>query len=166
MSRPALAAALFLVAALCPGPSPGVSAQEGPTAAGALLGAAGGTYLALGLTVAAARAGHYVHSPRSLGWQLTPIPAAAAAGAVLGHQGSDELAHAAWYGLLGFASGAVAGSIAGRLLWAESEGVWAGAILGSGLGLLAGSIWGAVEGPDEGAGGSVPVLGISIPVGP
>jgi len=155
---------LALGVALCPARA---SAQAGSAVAGTLAGAVEGTYLTLALTTAAARAGHYVFTPRQALWQLTPIPLMAIGGGVLGYHDAGRLRHAAGYGLAGFAAGALAGSVLGSLIGDGRESVWAGAIVGSGAGLLVGSLWGALR--DLGADGdgiSVPEITLTIPFGP
>jgi hypothetical protein len=142
--------------------------QAGPTAAGTLLGTAGGAYLSLALTTAAARAGHYVYSPKQGIWRMTPIPVGAVAGGVLGYQGADHLRDATRLGLVGFAAGTAVGAAFGSLVWEGAEGIWSGAVIGGGVGLLAGSVWGALRaggGPDEDE-RVLPAFTIAIPITP
>jgi hypothetical protein len=155
---------LALGVALCPART---TAQAGSAVAGTLAGAAEGTYLSLALATAAARAGHYVFTPRQALWQLTPIPLAAIAGGTLGYHDADRLRDAVRYGLAGFAAGAVAGSVLGSLVGDDRESTWAGAIVGSGAGLLVGSLWGALRDPGgDGDTTLVPVINLSIPFAP
>lgn len=137
----ALAAALVLPAS--------ASAQVGSTAAGTLVGTAGGAYLSLALTTAAARAGHFAFSPRQGLWRATPIPVGAVAGAVVGYQGTDVLRNVVRGGLVGLAGGSLLGAAIGRLIWEGPEGVWSGAIIVGGVGLLAGSISGGLRADED-----------------
>jgi hypothetical protein len=155
--------ALVVGAALTSVPAEG---QAGHAVAGTLAGAAEGAYLTLALTTAAARTGHYVFAPSQALWQLTPIPVAAVAGGLLGYHDADRLRDSVRYGLVGFAAGAGAGSIVGVLLADGPEGVWTGAIVGSGIGLLVGSLWGALRSQDHGGGVGVPAVTLTIPFGP
>jgi len=155
---------LALGVALCPARA---SAQAGAAVAGTVAGAVEGAYLTLTLATAAARAGHYVFTPRQALWQLTPIPLMAVAGGTLGYHDVARLRHAVGYGLVGFAAGAVAGSVLGAVIGDDRESIWAGAIVASGAGLLAGSLWGALR--DLGDGNDttvVPAITLSIPLGP
>jgi len=124
------------------------SAQAGPAVAGTVLGAAGGAYLSVALTTAAARAGLYAFSPRQALWLATPIPLGAVAGGVVGYRSRDALRGAAYGGLLGLAGGTLVGIAIGRLAWDEDEAVWASAIVTGGLGLLVGSLWGGLHDRD------------------
>lgn len=155
---------LLALALLCVVPAP-AGAQVAHATAGALVGAAAGGYLSLGLAVASARTGHYAFSQEDLRWQLTPIPVLAIAGGVLGYQGGDGLRRAVTRGLVGFVGGGAIGTLAVALFGGAEEDVWTGAILGSGLGLLVGSVWGAASGSGQ-AGEPTPSLTISIPFGP
>ena len=163
-SKPSRRATWTLVLALL-APLP-AQAQTGSTVVGALLGTAGGSYLSLALTTAAARAGHYAYSPAQALWRAVPIPVGAVAGGVLGHQGDDRLRDSVLSGLVGFAAGTAVGALVGDLAWERPEGVWSGAIIGSGLGLLAGGLVGAFRGGGDEGGSTPAVLAMSIPVGP
>jgi len=155
---------LALGAALCPARA---SAQAGAAAAGTVVGAAEGAYLTLALATAAARAGHFVFTPRQALWQLVPIPVAAVAGGTLGYHDTDRLGDAVAYGLAGFAAGAAVGSVLAALIGDGPENVWSGAILGSGTGLLVGSLWGALRNlGDDGDTIAVPAITLSIPFAP
>jgi hypothetical protein len=46
---------------------------------------------------------------------------------------------------VGLAGGSLLGAAIGRLVWEGPEGVWSGAIVVGGIGLLAGSIWGGLR---------------------
>ncbi len=135
---------------------------------GALLGTAGGAYLSLALTTAAARAGHYAHSPGQAIWLLTPVPVGAVAGGIVGHQGEAHLRDAARVGLVGFAAGAAVGAVLGDLAWDRPEGAWSGALIGSGVGLLVGSVWGALlrGGDSRQDAPTLPSFTLAIPFGP
>jgi hypothetical protein len=145
-----------------------VAGQAGRVAVGTLLGAAGGSCLSLALTTAAARAGHYAYSPGQGIWRAVPIPVGAVAGGVLGYQGEDRLRDSVWFGIGGLAAGSAVGAVLGGLAWEGSEGVWSGALIGSGVGLLAGGLWGALRGAGEADEHlpAVPAIAIRIPYGP
>ncbi len=159
-----LVLALALSAALTPARASG---QAGYAAAGTLAGAAEGAVLTLALATAAARAGHYVFTPSQALWQLTPIPVVAVAGGMLGYHDADRLRDSVRAGLVGFAAGVAAGSILGGLVGDDSESVWSGAIVGSGAGLLVGSLWGALRNlGDDGDSIVVPGITLTIPFAP
>jgi hypothetical protein len=138
----------------------------------ALLGAAGGLvvggYTTIAIYVTKARFGRYVFSPDellSLQPEIAPVLVLPVAGAAVGAESTTALGRSAGWGALGFAAGAVVGGLAGRLVSDTDEAPWAGAIIGSGAGLLLGAILGAIDGLDE-SGGSAPVaLSWSLPVG-
>lgn len=158
-------ACVIVLTVLLPRPASG---QLDRAAVGTLLGAASGAYLSLALTTAAARAGHFAYSPRQAIWRLTPLPVVAAAGGVLGYRSGDRLRDAVGRGLVGFAAGTAVGALVGNLAWDGTEGVWSGAVIGSGAGLLIGSVWGAFRGGTD-VDRSVPILAgltLTIPFAP
>ena len=114
---------------------------------GLIIGAAIGFYLTVTIVVAQARAGYYVYSLDDLAqprWQLLPTILGVAAGTALGWKGLPLLVST-----LGLMIGAAVlsipvGWVAGGLIWIGDSGSWAGAVLASGLGLLAGALvaWG------------------------
>jgi hypothetical protein len=144
-------------------------AQVGP----ALLGAAGGVlvggYTTLAIHVTKARFGRYFFSPDEVlefGPATIPLFVAPVAGAWLGAESSTALARSAGWGALGFVGGAAVGGLTGRLVSDSDEAPWAGAIIGGGVGLLAGAVLGAMDGLDEPAGGAGPVgVSFSLPLG-
>jgi len=158
-----LASSVMLLLALATGPR-AAGAQVGPVIAGAVLGAAGGGMTALGLITAQARAGHYLYAPSLAHWQILPFPVGAVVGATLGTRSGDLLWATARTGTLGFLGGAAAGALVGRLIWKDSEGVWAGGVIGGASGLIVGSFVGAL-GWKEPGGRATPLFAISIPIG-
>ena len=114
---------------------------------GLITGTAIGFYLTVTILVAQARAGYYVYSLDDLAqpkWQILPTILGVAAGTLLGWKGLHVLVST-----LGLMIGAAVltiplGWVAGGLIWIGDSGPWAGAVLASGIGLLAGAVvsWG------------------------
>lgn len=147
-------------------PSP---AQAVPAAYGLFVGTMGGVYVTTGIFVAKARTGAYIYSledalaPR---WELVPVATMPIGGLVLGLADDQRLANSIKWAGAGFVTGAAVGLGIGTLFHDRGEGQWAGAIIGSAAGFLAGSIYGALahdEGNGNGNGTEGPVLSFSVP---
>lgn len=162
-----LAAACVLVTAGLfgtPRPSP---AQAVPAAYGLFAGTVGGVYVTTGIFVAKARTGAYIYSledalvPR---WEIIPAAVMPIGSLVLGLADDQRLANSIKWAGAGFVTGAAVGLGLGTLFDERGEGQWAGAIIGSAAGLLAGSIYGALA-HDDGEGGGIegPVLSFQVP---
>lgn len=142
-------------------------AQVLPAALGTVGGFAAGTYTMVGIYVAEARFGKYLYSleealsPRL---ELLPMIAGPVAGFALGWKNNERLETAGLWGGVGFMAGTAVGIPIGRLLWGTGEGVWAGAIIGGTVGLVAGVIAGASIEPDQ-PGAADATGGLSIPIG-
>lgn len=144
-------------------------AQAVPAAYGLFTGTVAGVYVTTGIFVAKARTGAYLYSmedaltPR---WELIPIATMPIGGLVLGFADDQRLASSIKWAGAGFVAGAAVGLGASTLLHKTGEGQWAGAVIGSAAGVLAGSIYGALshEGGDGGGGAEVPVLSFRIPL--
>lgn len=143
-------------------------AQVGPALLGVAGGAAVGGYTTVAIYVTKARFGRYLFSPDelvSLQPEILPVIVLPVAGAFLGAESTTALGRSAGWGAVGFAAGAVVGGLTGKLLSDSDEAPWAGAVIGSGAGLLAGVILGAIDGLDE-ADAEAPVsLAWSLPLG-
>jgi hypothetical protein len=127
-----------------------------------------GGYTTVGIYVTKARFGRFLFSPdelTSLRPEIVPVIVAPVAGAWLGAESSTALARSAGWGALGFVAGAAVGGLTGKLVSDSDEAPWAGAIIGSSAGLLAGAILGAVDGLDDRGGGPPVALSWSFPVG-
>lgn len=151
--------------ALAPRP---VQAQVGP----ALLGAAGGFvvggYTTVAIYVTKARFGRYLFSPDelvSLQPEVLPVIVLPVAGAFLGAESTTALGRSAGWGAVGFATGALVGGLTGKLVSDSDEAPWAGAVIGSGAGLLAGVILGAIDGLDDSDSGGPVSMSWSLPLG-
>jgi hypothetical protein len=166
------ALALLTALAFATSPRP-LQAQStvAKSAGGAAAGLVAGTYGMLAIYVTKARFGHYLFSaedalaPRP---ELLPVVAGPITGAWLGQRSGTALGRSLGWGALGFAGGAAVGAGVGHLIWKDQEGRWAGAIIGSALGLLVGSVWGAHDGLEDSSGPdapAVPALEFRIPLG-
>lgn len=171
-ARPIVRAAL-LAAAVSAGSSLVTSrpaqAQVGPALLGAAGGVLAGGYTTLAIYVTKARFGRYFFSPDEvleLRPATIPLFVGPVAGAWLGAESSTALARSAGWGALGFVGGAAVGGLTGKLFSDAPEAPWAGALIGGGVGLLAGAILGAIDGLDDDDGGGIPV-GVSfvVPLG-
>jgi hypothetical protein len=112
-----------------------------------LLGALGvgviGLAIMLAIVVAKARAGYFTFSLGDLvavRLETLPVLAGLLFGGVAGYRRPLSLDRAALHGFIALAPGAVAGSVAGWLLWGAGEGPWAGGIIGGSVGLVAGTV--------------------------
>lgn len=158
---------LLLVAALCGSPRE-ARAQVASASVGTVAGFVVGTYTMTAIYVAKARFGSYLFSLEealSARFEILPVFAGPIAGGWLGARSSTALERAALHGGVGFVGGAAAGLLAGQLIWSDSDGRWAGAIIGSATGLLIGATLGALDGLDDPAAEPVPILEIRIPFG-
>lgn len=161
---------LLLMALLVPLPAQAQVIEERLLAVpvGAVLGTAGGGYVALASIVAESRMGRYIHDVDDvLGWRSAPVITGAAVGAALGFYSPRRLEAAAVYGVAGLGIGAVVGLGIGSLVWDPPEGRWAGAAIGAGVGLLAGNSLGILRpyGDPEGRiGGITNVQAAGVPL--
>jgi hypothetical protein len=121
------------------------AAQTWPAVAGTLAGTAGGSYVSMALITARARAGHYVFTPSQGLLELAPIPLGAVAGGILGYRSQDRLRNTVGFGALGFVAGTTLGAALGAALSDTDEGMWSSVVVGGGVGLLVGSVWGALR---------------------
>lgn len=161
-----LAAALALQA----GTSRPSAAQTVPGVVGAAGGFVAGTYTMMAIYVTKARFGHYLfslHDALAPTPEILPVVAGPIAGAWLGAESKVALGRAAGWGAAGFVGGAAVGVTLGHLVWGDEEGRWAGAIIGSAAGMLAGVVLGARDGFDdsEPAAATTPLFAVSIPIG-
>lgn len=145
-------------------PSP---AQAIPAAYGLFVGTVGGVYVTTGIFVAKARTGAYIYSledalvPR---WELVPAAVMPIGSLMLGLVDDQRLANSIKWAGAGFVAGAAVGLGIGTLFHERSEGQWAGAIIGSAAGLLAGSIYGVLAHDDDDGGGvEGPILSFRVP---
>ncbi len=165
--RGALAAAAVFAAALpAPEPCEGQWGRVAATVGGAAGGAVAGVYLTTAVYVTKARTGSFLYSMHDLvgpRWETFPIVAAPVAGAVLGATSPERLGGAAVWGLAGFAAGAGLGYALGSWLGDSPEEKWAGGIIGSGAGLLAGMVFGAIRAGDTSEGEERVLLRFSVP---
>jgi len=162
---------LLVIVGLLGTPRPS-AAQAGavPAAYGLFTGTVAGVYVSTGIFVAKARTGAYLYSLEdalSLRWELAPVVVMPIGGVVLGLDDDQRLANSLKWAGAGFVAGAAVGIGVGSLFHETGEGQWAGGVIGSAAGLLAGSIYGALshDGGDGGDGGGpeVPVLSFRIP---
>jgi hypothetical protein len=141
------------------------------SAGGAAAGFVAGTYGMMAIYVTKARFGRYLFSfddALAVRPEWIPVVAGPITGAWLGQRSGTALGRSLGWGGLGFAGGALVGTGVGHLIWKNDEGRWAGAIIGSALGLLVGSVWGAHDGLQESPGPlgpSGPALQVRIPFG-
>jgi len=134
-------------------------------AAGLAAGAVVGVWTTTAIYVAKARTGRYIFSPDDLirlRWETLPIATAPIAGAVLGASSPSTLGQTVIWGGLGFLAGAGAGALLGHAVWGTSQARWAGGIIGSGVGLIAGIVFGALRSGGEEE--PLPAMGVSIPI--
>ena len=126
-------------------PRPLAGQQILPALIGGAAGLAAGGYVAIGIVTLQARRGRYLYSSEdALGWHATPILVGPTVGALIGFFDQERLRRTVIGGAVGgFASTGV-GMVVGQYIWAPPEGRWAGAVIGSAAGLLAGSLIGAV----------------------
>lgn len=173
MSRRFLRGAFLLAAgiAVSAGTPRPATAQAATGVVGAAGGLVAGTYTMTAIYVTKARFGHFLFSlddalaPTP---EILPLVAGPIAGAWLGAESGTALWRALGWGSVGFVGGAAVGVTVGHMIWGDDEGRWAGAIIGSAAGMLAGAVLGARdvlhESPEGGA-SPTPVLSISIPLG-
>jgi hypothetical protein len=137
--------------------------------AGAVYGALAGVYITTGIYVTKARYGSYIFSLRDLlrvRPETVPVVVSPLALSILGATEPERLGRAALYGGVAFVTGAVVGFGIGHLLGDHEETRWAGGIIGSAVGLLAGTLVGALQdphGPEDP--GSAITLAIPIGIG-
>lgn len=162
-------ALVLLVAAVGGRPDP-AAGQLGSALVGATGGLTAGIYTTTAIYVTEARFGRYIYSPEdvlTINPRVIPLVAGPVAGAWLGAKSGRALETAALWGGVGFLGGAALGVGTGHLVWRTSEGRWAGAVIGSALGFLAGAVLGGREGlrddEREDVGGAT--FTVSIPVG-
>ena len=106
-------------------------------------GAVVGFTVTLALVVTEARFGRYIFGLEDLlafRFDLLPIPLGAWAGFRLHHRRSHTVGWATVLGLLGLVVVAVIGAVLGTIVWRDSAGPWAGAVIGGALGLVGGCI--------------------------
>lgn len=138
-----------------------------PALAGGVAGFAAGGYVAIGIVTLQARRGRYLYSSEdALGWHATPILVGPSVGFLIGLFDQERLRRTVIGGAVGgFASTGI-GMIVGQYIWAPPEGRWAGAVIGSAAGLLAGSLIGAIwPAPDESQTALDQSQARSIPIG-
>ena len=144
---------LAVTIALLSGASSPASAQVLPGIIGGVGGLVAGAYVSTGAYVFKSRAtGWVMHSVEHLiepGLPTVPLMVGPVAGAILGAKSTPALEGAGLWGGVGLVSGGLVGTAAGHLIWGDTEGRWAGAIIGSAAGLLAGAIAGAVTAEEE-----------------
>lgn len=159
-------------AAILAGRPVAAAGQVGSALVGATGGLAAGLYTTTAIYVTEARFGHYIYSPDevlTLNPRLLPVVAGTVAGGWLGAESGHALGRAGLWGGVGLLGGATLGLGVGHLVWDTSEGRWAGAVMGSALGLLAGAVLGGREGlgddDDDDDGAAAMTFAVSIPVG-
>lgn len=136
-------------------------------AAGLAAGTVAGVWTTVSLYVAKARTGSYIFSADDLirlRPETLPIATFPIAGAVVGATSPSTLADVAIWGGLGFAAGAGLGLLTGHLVRGTSEARWAGGIIGSGVGMLAGVVFGALR-SDGGEAPAQMAISIPLPIG-
>lgn len=162
-------AALIAVSVAALGLPAPASAQVVPTIVGTAGGLAAGVYTTVAVYVTKARFGSYLFSVDdlvSIRLETVPVAALPVAGAWLGQQSGEAVWDAALWGGVGFLGGAVAGAGAGELIWGTEEGRWAGAIIGSALGMLTGATLGARGALDDSRSDPAPVtFSFTLPLG-
>jgi hypothetical protein len=120
-------------------------AQILPALIGGAAGLAAGGYVAIGIVTAQARRGRYLYdSEDALGWHATPILVGPSIGFLIGLLDENRLRRTVIGGGAGAVVGTGVGWLAGLHFWAPPEGKWAGAVIGGAAGLLAGSLAGAL----------------------
>ena len=162
MINPAWLTRLATVATLaCVIPSP-AAAQDGSTIGGAAAGMAAGAWVGLGYIVIRARAGHYIETPGDAALQVgIPILGGLSTGLAIGSKEEDRLDDTVWWAAAGWAAGAGIGAMVGAHVWDDPPGVWAGAMIGGAVGLIAGGTAGFLTSDSESSG--LPVM-IRIPL--
>lgn len=151
-------------------PTP-AAGQVGTAIVGATGGLAAGLYTTTAIYVTEARFGRYIFSVDDVlrvNLRLLPMVVEPALGGWLGAKSGRALGRAALWGGVSFFGGAAVGAGAGHLIWRTSEGRWAGAIIGSALGLIAGATVGGRSGlrdAENGEEAGRATFSISIPIG-
>ncbi len=144
---PKLACLLAVVAMATPVRA---NSQVLPAVIGGVGGLLAGVHTTTGIFVLKSRAtGWVMHSVEHLlepSPEAIPILVGPIAGAAIGYSSKSALAQAGLWGSAGLASGALAGAAVGHLIWKDSEGRWAGGVIGSAAGLLLGVVLGASRG--------------------
>jgi hypothetical protein len=116
------------------------------TVLGAAIGGFFGFFLTIAVFVGKARAGYYVFSlddVTAFRWEMIPTWLAVVGAAWLAAQSLRSLGSVVGRGLVGAAVGWPVGWVVGPLLWTERSAPWAGAVLATAFGLIAGAAWGA-----------------------
>lgn len=145
-----------------------VEGQAGAAVLGGVGGLVVGGYTTVAIYVTKARFGRYLFSPDeflALRPETLPVIVTPVAGALLGLESSVALGRSAGWGALGFITGAAVGGLTGKLLSDSEEGPWAGAVIGSGAGLLVGVVLGAIDGLDDDGAAAPLAFSWSIPWG-
>lgn len=138
-------AALLVPAVSLAAPRPALAQKAVPILVGGMGGLAAGTYVSLGVVAAEARAGRYLSSPYdAFGFRSVPVLVGVATGVVLGTVDDDRLYDAMKTSVAAGAVGFGAGWFAGRAIWEDRGGKWAGAVIGSAAGIVLGGVVGAI----------------------
>jgi hypothetical protein len=165
-----LCLSLAVVSVLAAGTQPParVSAQVLSGIVGTAAGVAGGGYITLGIVVARAQFGHYLHDYYDLfDWKSLPIIIGAGTGLGLGVWQPDRLWSGLLVGSVGTAAGVGVGYIVGDLISERPEGKWAGAAIGGSVGLTIGALFGVLRVqqriiPEEVSSASVVPIGFRV----
>lgn len=168
MNRAGIRATTLLALALC-APLPLPAQRILPAAVGGVIGVGAGGYVAVGVIAVRARRGHYLFAFKdAFGWDSAAILAGGTTGIALGlwdpRRLRNTIVSTAALGLAGTGVGA----LVGHRRWPPPEGKWAGAVVGGGVGVLAGAAVGVLLPPDflgtEESKSGLPFL-LRIPVG-
>jgi hypothetical protein len=137
------AASLFAASTQAPARA---SAQVLSGIVGTAAGVAGGGYITLGIVVARAQFGHYLHDYYELfDWKSLPIVIGAGTGLTLGVWQPERLWSGLIVGSIGTAAGVGIGYVVGDLISERPEGKWAGAAIGGGVGMTVGALVGILH---------------------
>jgi hypothetical protein len=147
-------------------PRPLAGQQILPALIGGATGLAAGGYVAIGIVTFQARRGRYLYSSEdALGWHATPILVGPSVGFLIGLFDQERLRRTVVGGAVGGFVSTGVGMVIGDYVWAPPEGRWAGAVIGSAAGLLAGSLIGAVWPAPDDPEPEAPLASRSIPIG-
>jgi len=162
--RTAVLAPLLVLGVALAAPRAAQAQKAVPVLVGGMGGLAAGTYVSLGVVAAEARAGRYLSSPYdAFGFRSVPVLVGVAAGVVLGAVDEDRLYDAMKTSVAAGAVGFGAGWFAGRSIWEDRGGRWAGAVIGSAAGIVLGGVVGAIasdggkDDPADPAGEGLPI---------